>query len=131
MVFFACLYLIVPGGKYPGEKEITFPPFTCLETAGDPRVERESNGGELIIFSLKVSATNMICRESEANLLPVLIQANVNPKAELANEFEGKRKAVHIGSCKLMREELKEKTAKAEAGIKVIQMQCFIFLLLP
>jgi hypothetical protein len=40
----------------------------------------------------------------------------------LANEFEGKRKAVHIGSCKLMREDLKKKAAEAEAAIKVIQL---------
>ena len=50
----------------------------------------------------------------------LFLQANVNPKAELANDFEGKRKAVHIGSCKLMRDDLKEKAAIKEAAIKVI-----------
>jgi hypothetical protein len=51
-----------PRGQYPGEKEITFPPFTCLETAGDPRVELMPNGSELIIFPLKVSARNLMGR---------------------------------------------------------------------
>jgi hypothetical protein len=41
--------------QYPGEKEITFPPFTCLETDGDPRVERNATGdSEVVIFPLKV-----------------------------------------------------------------------------
>ncbi len=42
--------------QYPGEKEITFPPFTCLETDGDPRVERggATDDSEIIIFPLKV-----------------------------------------------------------------------------
>ena len=39
--------------QYPGEKEITFPPFTCLEADGDPRVEFNSEG-EVIVFPLKV-----------------------------------------------------------------------------
>ncbi len=39
-------------GQYPGEKEITFPPYTCLETDGDPRVE-QTEEGEIIIFPLK------------------------------------------------------------------------------
>jgi len=38
---------------YPGEKEITFPPYTCLEANGDPRVER-TLGGEVVIFPLQV-----------------------------------------------------------------------------
>jgi hypothetical protein len=41
-------------GQYPGEKEITFPPFTCLESHGDARLERDSKGNEVIIFPLKV-----------------------------------------------------------------------------
>ena len=41
------------GWQYPGEKEITFPPFTCLESHGDPRLE-QTKEGELIIFPLKV-----------------------------------------------------------------------------
>ncbi len=41
--------------QYPGEKEITFPPYTCLESHGDARLERDSHGGEVIIFPLKVS----------------------------------------------------------------------------
>ncbi len=41
-------------GQYPGEKEITFPPYTCLESDGDARLERDAHGGEVIIFPLKV-----------------------------------------------------------------------------
>ena len=40
-------------GQYPGEKEITFPPFTCLEADDGPRVEHY-NQGEVVIFPLKV-----------------------------------------------------------------------------
>ena len=40
-------------GQYPGEKEITFPPLTCLEADGEPRVER-TDQGEIICFPLKV-----------------------------------------------------------------------------
>ena len=44
------------GAQYPGEKEITFPPFTCLESDGDPRLERDAKGNEVVIFPLKVAA---------------------------------------------------------------------------
>ena len=40
-------------GQYAGEKEITFPPFTCLEADGDPRVEHTEDG-EIVVFPLKV-----------------------------------------------------------------------------
>ena len=43
-------------GQYPGEKEITFPPYTCLEADGDPRVEH-TDKGEVVVFPLKVSPT--------------------------------------------------------------------------
>ncbi len=43
------------GAQYPGEKEITLPPFTCLEADGDPRVEYYGEG-EVVIFPLKVLA---------------------------------------------------------------------------
>ena len=41
--------------QYPAEKEITFPPFTCLESDGDPRVERTEEG-ETVIFPLKATS---------------------------------------------------------------------------
>ena len=41
--------------QYPGEKEITFPPFTCLEADGDARLERDADGKELVVFPLKVA----------------------------------------------------------------------------
>ncbi len=40
--------------QYPGEKEITFPPFTCLESDGEPRVETTEEG-EVAVFPLKVA----------------------------------------------------------------------------
>jgi hypothetical protein len=40
-------------GQYPGEKEVTFPPYTCLETDGEPRVEH-TDRGEVVVFPLKV-----------------------------------------------------------------------------
>ncbi len=46
--------LCVGCGQYPGEKEITLPPFTCLESHGAPRLE-QTKEGELIIFPLKVN----------------------------------------------------------------------------
>jgi hypothetical protein len=39
--------------QYPGEKEITFPPFSCLETDGEARVEWTKQG-EIVVFPLKV-----------------------------------------------------------------------------
>jgi hypothetical protein len=39
--------------QYSGEKEVTFPPFTCLEADGDPRIERGPQG-EVVIFPLTV-----------------------------------------------------------------------------
>jgi hypothetical protein len=47
-----CAHMLV-SWQYPGEKEITFPPYTCLESDGDPRVERNDQG-EIVIFPLKV-----------------------------------------------------------------------------
>jgi hypothetical protein len=44
--------------QYPGEKEITFPPYTCLETNGEPRLDR-SKDGQIIIFPLKVSRQSL------------------------------------------------------------------------
>ena len=43
------------GRQYPGEKESTFPPFTCLEADGEPRVLRTPRG-EVVVFPLKVRA---------------------------------------------------------------------------
>ena len=51
------LMVAAGGAQYPGEKEITFPPYTCLEADGDPRVER-SHRGEVVVFPLKVSTAS-------------------------------------------------------------------------
>jgi hypothetical protein len=45
--------------QYPGEKEITFPPYTCLESQGDARLER-SEQGEVVIFPLKVPPNSQL-----------------------------------------------------------------------
>ncbi len=51
----------MPGrAQYPGEKEITFPPFTCLESDGDPRVERNAQG-EIVFFPLKAIPPTSSC----------------------------------------------------------------------
>jgi hypothetical protein len=55
--------------QYPGEKEVTFPPFTCLEADGDPRVERGPHG-EMVIFPLKVGP------ESLCNFPGVFVQSS-------------------------------------------------------
>jgi hypothetical protein len=48
--------------QYPGEKEVTFPPFTCLESDGDPRLALIEGGGEIVVFSLKVLPTQLLRR---------------------------------------------------------------------
>ena len=45
--------------QYPGEKEITFPPFMCLESHGAPWLERDAKGNEVVIFPLKVPAFHL------------------------------------------------------------------------
>jgi hypothetical protein len=50
--------------QYPGEKEITFPPFTCLESSGDARLERDAIGNEVVIFPLKVPPPRACARPS-------------------------------------------------------------------
>jgi hypothetical protein len=53
-----CHSLHLHFSQYPGEKEVTFPPFTCLEADGDPRVERGPHG-EVVIFPLKVGSDSL------------------------------------------------------------------------
>ncbi len=50
----------------------------------------------------------------------VCLQANVNPKAELAADFKERRRTVHLGSCKLMCGDLKATAEKEAAAIKVM-----------
>ena len=52
----------VRGRQYPGEKEITFPPFTCLEADGDARLERDAKDRE-------TSDVPAVDRESERRRL--------------------------------------------------------------
>jgi hypothetical protein len=53
-------------------------------------------------------------------------QANVNPKAELADQFKDKRRTVHIGSCKLMCGDLKANSEREAAAIKVWTATIFL-----
>ena len=55
--------------QYPGEKEITFPPFTCLEADGDPRVEA-TDKGEIVIFPLKVHTSVYAVHARDAQEYP-------------------------------------------------------------
>ncbi len=53
-------------------------------------------------------------------------QASVNPKAETVEELQARRKSLHLGMCKLLREDLSilaEKTAE-EAGQTEQQVCC-------
>jgi hypothetical protein len=98
------------GAQYPGEKEITFPPFTCLESDGDPRVERTEHG-EIVIFPLKVAAApRHHPRHTDRRTLSEERrcggQASVNSKVETVEELQGRRKTLHLGMLRLGREDL-------------------------
>ena len=66
--------------QYPGESEILFPPLTCLEVVGEPRVE-----GGVIIFPL---------------------HANMNLKGLTLEQLEERRKLLHLSMAHNLREEL-------------------------
>ena len=66
--------------QYPGEKEILFPPLTCLEVIDEPRVE-----GNIIVFPLR---------------------ANMNLKCLTLEQLEERRKLLHLAMTKNLREEL-------------------------
>ena len=49
----------------------------------------------------------------------LFVQANVNPKASVVEDFIGRRKALHIGSCRLMSEDLRLKSQNNIAYLEV------------
>jgi hypothetical protein len=49
-----------------------------------------------------------------------LSQASVNPKAESCEELESRRKRLHVGMCKLAREDLERQVKQNESGFKVL-----------
>jgi len=73
--------------QYPAEAEILFPPLTCLEVVGQPRVENS-----VVIFTL---------------------QANKNLKGLTLEQLEERRKQLHMGMAKNLGEELFIESAKA------------------
>ena len=83
--------------QYPGEKEITFPPYTCLEAHGDARLERDAKGNEVIIFPLKV----MLCG-SPANCVRYRFAMGWNCSALLISLWLGVPSSFNsVSSCKV------------------------------
>jgi hypothetical protein len=66
--------------QYPGEREILFPPLTCLEVVGEPRVETG-----VVVFSLR---------------------ANMNLKGLTLEQLIERRKLLHLAMLKNLKEEL-------------------------
>jgi hypothetical protein len=66
--------------QYPGEREILFPPLTCLEVVGEPRVETG-----VVVFSLR---------------------ANMNLKGLTLEQLIERRKLLHLAMLKNLHEEL-------------------------
>jgi hypothetical protein len=49
-------------GQYPGEKEIMFPPYKCLEAHGDAHLESDAH--EVIVFPLNQGHNPFSCSVS-------------------------------------------------------------------
>ena len=79
--------------QYPGEKEVTFPPYTGLESHGDPRVE-QTEEGELIIFPLKAPPLPPF----PPRLLTALLQCKFNRRADSSHVLDSK-----VPPCRLLR----------------------------
>ena len=77
--------------QYPGEAEILFPPLTCLEVVGQPRVE-----DGVIVFPLR---------------------ANMNLKGLTLEQLVRRRKDLHLAMAKNLEEELFIEASKASSGI--------------
>ena len=73
--------------QYPGEAEILFPPLTCLEVVGQPRVEEG-----VIVFPLR---------------------ANMNLKGLTLEQLVERRKQLHLSMAKNLGEELFIEASKA------------------
>ena len=80
--------------QYPGEEEILFPPLTCLEVVGQPRVE-----DGVVVFPLR---------------------ANMNLKGLTLEQLVERRKQLHLSMARNLAEELFIEASKAaSAGVKV------------
>ena len=66
--------------QYPGESEYLFPPLSCLEVNGDPRLE-----GDIFVFPLRV---------------------NICLKGLTLEQLEERRKVLHLAMANNLREEL-------------------------
>ena len=71
--------------QYPEEMEFLMPPLSCLEVVGDPRLDYNESGVEVVVLQLRV---------------------NVNLKAQSVDELIGRRKLLHAAATKNLREEL-------------------------
>ena len=49
-----------------------------------------------------------------------LSQASVNPKAETCEDLQSRRKRLHVGMCKLAREDLERLVKQKESEFKVL-----------
>ena len=79
--------------QYPGEEEFLFPPLTCLEVAGQPRV---MDG--VIVISLR---------------------ANINLKALTLEQLVERRKNLHLAMTKNLIEDLAFEAASKIADFEV------------
>ncbi len=66
--------------QYPGEEEFLFPPLTCLEVVGEPRVD-----GAVVVFPLR---------------------ANMNLRGLTLEQLVESRKRLHMSVVKNLREEV-------------------------
>ena len=82
--------------QYPGESEILFPPLTCLEVVGQPRVEEG-----VVVFSLR---------------------ANINLRGLTLEQLVERRKQLHLGMAKNLREELFIELYKAVSSESTVQI---------
>ena len=77
--------------QYPGEDEVLFPPLTCLEVVGEPRVE-----DDVVIFPL---------------------HANMNLKGLTMEQLEQRRKRLHLSMAHNLREELVVQTTTGQTKV--------------
>jgi hypothetical protein len=71
--------------QYPKEEEFLFPPLSCLEVVGEPRIEARPDGGELFVVPLRI---------------------NANLRAATVGELIARRKRLHAVATRSLREEL-------------------------
>jgi hypothetical protein len=86
--------------QYPAEKEFLFPPLSCLEVMGEPRVEPlPKGGGHVVVIPLRV---------------------NANLRAATVDELIARRKRLHAAATRNLREELSR--GSAECSEKLDQL---------